>query len=197
MCNRLGLTVQKLLTNKLKTLKMTTSIVALNFALKPTTTITHATKPKMATMTLQTLHDPLKMKPMKRKISKTRPASWKYILRSFSSICGRPAKALFFRTHESDKTIRSPPMTERFRRKKFKSKMSPYPRACVMTTPIRPPTAKSEYLRAITRVEQILIAMTLIIRKRWVRTRGTAKLAYQLWLQFRSWSRTVSVVMEE
>ena len=70
-------------------------------------------------------HSPLKTKPTNRKMRSTWPASWKYILRSFSSICGRPAKALVFRTHESESTMRRPPMTERLRRKKLRSKMSP------------------------------------------------------------------------
>lgn len=134
-------TVQKLLTNRLKTLKMTTSMIALNFALKPTTTITQATNPNSATITLQMLHVPLNTNPMKRKIKSTRPASWKYILRSFSSSCGRPAKAFDLRIHESESTINSPPMTDRLRRKKFRSKINPYPSACVTTTPINPATA--------------------------------------------------------
>lgn len=135
------LTVQKLLTSRLKMLRMTTSIMAENFALKPTTTMTQATKPKKATMTLQRLQVPLRMNPAKRKMSKTLPASWKYILRSFSSIDGRPAKALVFRTQESDRTINKPPMTDKLRRKKLRSKISPYPNACVTTTPASPATA--------------------------------------------------------
>ena len=134
-------TVQKLFTNKLKMLKMTTNMMALNLALKPTTTITQATKPKSATITLQMLHVPLKTNPMKRKIKRTRPASWKYIFRSFSSIDGRPAKALVLFTHESERTINRPPVTDKLRRKKFKSKISPYPSAWVTTTPTRPATA--------------------------------------------------------
>jgi len=130
------LTVQKLLTSRLKTLNITTSMIALNLALKPTTTITQATNPKRATITLQMLHLPLKTKPTNKKIKRTRPASWKYILRSFSSIDGRPAKALDFRTQESDRTIKRPPITDKFRRKKLRSKMSPYPSACVTTTPM-------------------------------------------------------------
>ena len=135
------LTVQKLLTRRLKMLRMTTSMMALNLALKPTTTMTQATKPKKATITLQTLQVPLRTNPAKRKMSKTLPASWKYILRSFSSIDGRPAKALVFRTQESDKTINKPPITDKFRRKKLTSKMSPYPSAWVTTTPASPATA--------------------------------------------------------
>jgi hypothetical protein len=79
-------TVQKLFTRILKMLKSTTKMTALHFALKPTTTITQATKPKMQTNTLHNVHVPETTNPMKRKISNTRPASWKYILRSLSSI---------------------------------------------------------------------------------------------------------------
>lgn len=119
------LTVQKLFTPMLKMLRMTTRSVALNLALKPTTTMTQATRPTRETTILHTDHWPLKTNPMKRKIRSTRPASWKYILRSFSSSWGRPAKALVFRTQESDRTIRRPPQTERFRRKKLRSKIKP------------------------------------------------------------------------
>lgn len=119
------LTVQKLLTTRLKKLRIMTSMIALSFALKPTTTMTHATKPRSATKTRSSDQVPLKMKPMKRKMSRTRPASWKYILRSFSSISGSPAKAFVFFIQESDSTIRRPPMTDRLRRKKFRSKMRP------------------------------------------------------------------------
>jgi hypothetical protein len=122
---RFLLTVQKLLTKRLKTLRITTSMVALNFALKPTTTITHATKPSAATSTRQKLQVPLKTNPTNKKIKRTLPASWKYILRSFSSISGNPANAFVLRTHESERTIRRPPMTDRLRRKKLRSKMRP------------------------------------------------------------------------
>lgn len=119
------LTVQKLLTKRLKMLRITTSMVALNFALKPTTTMTHATKPSAATSTRQKLQVPLKTNPTNKKIRRTLPASWKYILRSFSSISGSPANAFVLRTHESERTMRRPPMTDRLRRKKFRSKMRP------------------------------------------------------------------------
>lgn len=167
------LTVQKLLVRTLKTLRMRTNSVALNLALKPTTTMTQETRPSRETTTRQMLHSPVKTKPMKRKIRSTRPASWKYIFRSFSSSWGKPAKAFVFRTQESDKTISRPPMTERFRRKKLRSKMRPYPRAWVITTPIRPATAYSECLRAMTRTEQLNMAITLTMRKRWVMPEGT------------------------
>ncbi len=44
-----------------------------------------------------------------------------------------------------------------------------------MTTPTRPMTACSLYLRMMTRVEQETMAMTLVMRKRWVRPRGTVR----------------------
>ena len=160
------LTVQKLLTKMLKMLRIRTSITALNFALNPTTTITHATNPNMLTITLPMPHSPAYTKPMKRTIRSTLPASWKYIFLSFSSICGNPAGANFLRTQLSDKTMRRPPMTLRLRRKKLRSKMRPYPRAWVMTTPRRPATAYSLYLRMITREEQEHMARTLERRKR-------------------------------
>jgi hypothetical protein len=69
------LTVQKLFTNKLKMLNKTTNMIALNFALNPTTTITQATKPIKLTMTLQKLQDPVNTKPMKRNTRRTRPPS--------------------------------------------------------------------------------------------------------------------------
>lgn len=80
-----NLTVQKLLTKRLKMLRSTTRRVALNLALKPTTTMTQAPAPKMLTITRQMDQLPLKMNPRKRKIRRTRPASWKYIFLSFSS----------------------------------------------------------------------------------------------------------------
>jgi hypothetical protein len=134
-------TVQKLLTRRLKMLRITTRRVALNLALKPTTTMRQAMAPRIETRTLQIDQEPAKTKPTKRKMRRTRPANWKYIFRSFSSIEGSPAKALVFRTHESDKTMSRPPITERFRRKKLRSKIKPYPRAWVTTTPMRPKTA--------------------------------------------------------
>jgi len=51
--------------------------------------------------------------------------------------------------------------------------MSPYPRAWVTTTAMSPPTAWSEYLRMMTRVEQESMATTLKKRKRWVMPDGT------------------------
>ena len=120
-----NLTVQKLLTSRLKMLRMTTSITALHFALKPTTTITQATNPNKLTTTLAIPQSPAKTNPTNRKINRTLPASWMYILRSFSSIDGSPAGANLLRTQESLRTMRSPPITLRLRRKKFKSNMRP------------------------------------------------------------------------
>lgn len=166
-------TVQKLFTNTLNRLSRTTRMIALHLALKPTTTMTQATRPNKLTRMRQKLHSPEKTNPTKRKISSTRPANWTYILRSFSSSWGRPAGTNFLRTQESDRTISKPPTTLRLRRKKFKSKMRPYPRPCVMTTPSNPATANSVRLRAMTRVEQTAIAMTLTIRKVCVIPQGT------------------------
>jgi len=123
---KLGIhTVQKLFTNKLKMLRITTNITALHLALNPTTTITHATNPNRLTTTLPKPHSPANTNPTKRKINSTLPASWKYILRSFSSIWGNPAGANFVRTQLSLRTMRRPPMTLRLRRKKLRSKMRP------------------------------------------------------------------------
>jgi cobalamin biosynthesis protein CobT len=51
-----------------------------------------------------------------------------YFLRSVSLMLGSPANNFLFFWSESERTIRSPPMTERFRRKKDMSKIKPYPR---------------------------------------------------------------------
>ena len=75
-------------------------------------------------------------------MSKTRPARRKlksqnegdhsefkngtdYFLRSVSLIEGRPAKFFFLEMSVSLNTMTRPPITLRFRRKKFKSKMRP------------------------------------------------------------------------
>lgn len=167
------LTVQKLLIKRLKMLRITTNKTALSFALNPTTTMTQATNPSILTITLVILHSPENTNPINKKIRRTLPASWKYILRSFSSSWGRPANANRLRFHESERTMRRPPMTERLRRKKFRSKIRPYPSAWVTTTARRPPTAYSEWRRAITRVEQANIATTLRKRNVCVRPQGT------------------------
>ncbi len=131
--------------NTLKTLSMRTKNPADHFALKPTATMMHATRPTTETNTREMLHCPRRMKPTNRKMSRMRPASKKlgkcghvpgdtdvitwgsthYFLRSFSDSVGRPAK-IFLRVYrESVKTMRRPPMTLRLRRKKLRSKMSP------------------------------------------------------------------------
>lgn len=69
------LTAQKLFTSKLNTLKITTNMIALIFALKPTTTITHATNPSKLTMTLAKVHSPATTKPKNKKISRILPAN--------------------------------------------------------------------------------------------------------------------------
>ena len=172
-CSRQSLTVQKLFTKRLNTLNITTNKIALHFALNPTTTITHATSPNRLTATLVNPHSPLHMNPTNKRINNIRPASWMYFFLSFSAGSGRPAGANFFLTQLSLRTMRRPPITLRLRRKKLRSKMRPYPRACVTTTPIRPKTAYSGYLRMMTRVEQVHMATTLRRRKRWVRPHGT------------------------
>jgi hypothetical protein len=167
------LTVQKLLTRILKMLSTTTNITALAFALNPTTTMTHATKPSRLTSILQKDHFPEKTNPTNKKMSRTLPPSWKYIFLSLSSIVGSPAGANRFRTQLSESTIIRPPNTDKLRRKKFRSKIRPYPSACVMTTPQSPATAYSECLRMMTSVEQMIMAITLTMRKRCVIPPGT------------------------
>ena len=66
-------------------------------------------------------------------------------------------------------------MTDRLRRKKLRSNISPYPSAWVMTTPISPKTAYSGYLRMMIKMEQVVMAQTLMRRKRWVRPQGTGR----------------------
>jgi hypothetical protein len=167
------LTVQKLLTRTLKTLRTTTSNMPLSLALNPTTTMIHATRPSRLTAALQKDQEPEKTNPTNKKISRTLPPSWKYIFRSFSSRVGSPAGAKRFRTQLSDRTIIRPPKTERLRRKKFRSKIRPYPKAWVMTTPHSPMTAYSECRRLITSVEQVIMATMLTMRKTCVIPRGT------------------------
>ena len=194
-----GCSVQKLFTKILKMLRMTTNMMALNLALKPTTTMTQATKPSKLTQILQKLQSPRKTKPTKRKMSRTRPASWKYILRSFSSNCGRPAGANFLRTQESDRTIKRPPMTDKLRRKKLRSKTRPYPIPWRTTTPMSPITPWSEFLRAMIIIEQTVMAITLMIRKRCVRPLGTVARAHVSCVpgtQSFGKVRTVSVVVQ-
>jgi hypothetical protein len=119
------LTVQKLFTRILKMLKSTTNMTALHLALNPTTTITQETNPRRLTNTRQKLHSPANTNPIKRKIRRTLPANWKYIFLSFSSICGKPAGANFFLTQLSESTMRRPPITDKLRRKKLRSKIKP------------------------------------------------------------------------
>jgi hypothetical protein len=61
----------------LKTLNRVTRKLALHFALNPTATMIQAPKPTIETMTLAKDHEPWKMNPIKRKIKRIRPASWK------------------------------------------------------------------------------------------------------------------------
>ena len=48
------------------------------------------------------------------------------------------------------------------------------------TTPMRPKTAYSGYLRMMTRVEQEIMARTLQRRKRWVRPHGTSDMVREV-----------------
>ena len=123
--SRVLLTVQKLLTKRLNTLSITTNNIALHFALKPTTTITQATNPNKLTNILANPQSPLHMNPTNNSIRRILPASWIYFLRSFSAGKGKPAGANLLRTQLSLSTIRSPPITLRFRRKKLRSNIRP------------------------------------------------------------------------
>jgi hypothetical protein len=62
--------------NTLKMLNRATRKLALHFALNPTATIMHAPKPTRETTTRERDQVPWKMKPMKRKMRRIRPASW-------------------------------------------------------------------------------------------------------------------------
>ena len=119
------LTVQKLLTNKLNTLNITTNNIALHLALNPTTTITQATNPNKLTNILAKPQSPLHMNPTNSKIKSILPANWIYFFLSFSAGSGRPAGANFFRTQLSLRTMSRPPITLRLRRKKLRSKIRP------------------------------------------------------------------------
>ena len=70
---------------------------------------------------------------------------------------GRPANRVLLETIESLKTMKRPPMTLRLRRKKFMSKMRPYPNPWITTTDSRPPTANSVYFLEMTAPEAISI----------------------------------------
>jgi len=87
-------------------------------------------------------------------------------LRSVSLILGRPANRLFLDTIESLKTMKRPPMTLRLRRKKFRSKIRPYPKPWITTTDRRPPTANSVCFLRMTAPEATSIVTTLTMRKR-------------------------------
>ena len=128
-----------MLMNTLNTLNKVTRKLALHLALNPTATMIQAPNPTMETMTLAKDHDPWKMNPIKRKMSRIRPANWKlfisivtgdekgtyYFLLSVSLSEGIPAKSFFLFCRESDKTMSRPPTTLRFRRKKDRSNNSP------------------------------------------------------------------------
>jgi len=78
----------QLLMKTLNTLKRVTRKLALHLALNPTATMIQAPNPTMETTTRAKDHFPWKMNPIKRKINKIRPASWKLFV-SLSSRGGR------------------------------------------------------------------------------------------------------------
>lgn len=72
-------TLHQLLMNTLKMLSRRTRNEALYFALKPTATMMQAPRPTMETSTRAKDQEPWKTKPMKRKMRRMRPASWKLV----------------------------------------------------------------------------------------------------------------------
>lgn len=70
-----------MLAKTLKMLRTTTRNMADHLALKPTATITHAPRPMIDTKTRAMVHVPWIMKPRKRKMRRTRPASKKLAAR--------------------------------------------------------------------------------------------------------------------
>jgi hypothetical protein len=70
----------QLLMNTLNTLKRVTRKLALHLALNPTATMIQAPNPTIETMTRAKDHFPWKMNPIKRKINRIRPASWKLFI---------------------------------------------------------------------------------------------------------------------
>lgn len=73
---------------------------------------------------------------------------------------------------ESLKTMRRPPITLKFLRKKLRSKIRPYPNACTMTTPRRPPTAYSECFLRITAPEPTSIVYVTDVKGVCILTAG-------------------------
>lgn len=67
--------------NTLKTDSRITRNAADHLALNPTAIIPHAMRPKMETRVRAIDHWPCRMKPIKRKIKRTRPTSWKLYIR--------------------------------------------------------------------------------------------------------------------
>ena len=116
------------LTAKLNAERTTTRYRALWRALYPTATQMHATRPETLTKPLAMPLWPLKTKPRKRKTRRTRPKSCRYFLRSWSETpMGVRLVTIddFFCESESERVMRRPPMTDRLRRKKVRSKMRP------------------------------------------------------------------------
>jgi len=70
-------TLHQLLMATLKIESRMTRKLDAHLALNPTATMPHAASPKMETRTLPIDHFPWRMKPMNRKMSNTRPVSWK------------------------------------------------------------------------------------------------------------------------
>lgn len=77
LCGWAEWTDHQLLMNTLNTLNSVTRNEALHLALKPTATMMQAPRPTMETMTRANDQFPWKMNPMKRKMSRIRPANWK------------------------------------------------------------------------------------------------------------------------
>ena len=70
-------TLHQLFTATLNTLRVRTRNVADHLALKPTATMMHAIKPTRESKARPMFHVPWKIKPRKRNIRRTRPASRK------------------------------------------------------------------------------------------------------------------------
>ena len=70
-------TLHQLFTATLKTLRVMTRNDADHLALKPTATMMHAIKPTRERKARAMLHVPWRIKPRKRKMRRTRPASRK------------------------------------------------------------------------------------------------------------------------
>jgi hypothetical protein len=89
-------TLHQLFTATLKTLSVMTRNDADHLALKPTATITHATRPNRDKNARPMFHVPWKINPRKRKMRRTRPARRKLkAIRPREAPQGRKSSALF------------------------------------------------------------------------------------------------------